>query len=243
MIGGLSGAKERNFPYSGNSFGSAYRQAFGWINQHAEKNSKVVFVFEHHPNIPSIFLRSDLELQNRNRSGFLRLGEYAVTLTYQGIENRSHYDMYLEKFIEPVYQSQVDGVPIVKVWKNDRDHLKILWPEFQDDKVSINKSKSGLSFDLGEVRKLSRLEIEYNQENCPTLASGVVLISRDGEVFDKLPGVLPTAWRISILGQQPADGKFIEPFVGQEARYIHLDLLPEDTCLNNMETYKIYYFD
>lgn len=244
LISGLKGAKERDFPAWGNSFGAVYRQGVIWINNHAEKNANVVFAYELHPNIPRLFFRTDLNVYNTNRSGYLRNGEYAIALISQGTERRSYYDMYLEEFISPVYQVVVDEVPILKVWKNDESHLKRPWAEELSQEASIKKGEidGELIFDLGIYQRLSRLEIDYNDKDCAPLKSGWVNISRDGDDWDVLPGRLPQSWRISFLGEQPKDGRFIEPFVGQEARFIRLHLMPTNTCLLRVKDFKIYHF-
>lgn len=242
LIGGLAGAKLNNFPYWGFSFGSPYRQGFEWLNRNAPKGSSIAFAYELTPNLPMPWVRPDLQFHNAARSGYLRTGEYAITLNYQGIENRSYYEMYLEKFIWPVHQIKVDGVPILTIWKNDDQHLKEKWEEAMAQKVNLNKTESKLIFDLGEKRALSRLEIDYDQRNCAPLKMGQVSVSSDGVVWQGVPGVLPDDWRIAELGEQPKNGKFIEPFVGQLAQYIELFLSPMDTCLKNVEEVRLYYF-
>ncbi|MDO8638527.1 MAG: glycosyltransferase family 39 protein [Candidatus Daviesbacteria bacterium] len=242
LIGGLSGAKKIDFPFWGNSFGSAYRQGIVYINQHAEKDAKIVYVYELIPNIPRIFLREDLILHNSNRSGYLRKGEYAITLTFQGTSTRSYYDMYLDKFIKPVFESKVDGVSIVKVWKNDNAHYIDQGEEKIDPQAKIETIRGGLIIELPEIRRLSRLEIDYDQQDCKKLASGYIAISVDDKSWQRLPGYLPDDWRISLMGEQPKDGKFVEPFVGQEAKFIEINLSPEDTCLKNVKNYRVYYF-
>ena len=242
LIGGLAGAKKANLPYWGFSFGNPYRQGFEWINSHAEKGAEVVFVHELMPNSPPLWVRPDILFYNHGRSGYLRHGEYAITLTYQGIENRSYYEMYLNKFIEPVYQVKVDGVAILKIWKNDDAHLKVRWDEQMAPKVKLTVSKSALLFDLGEVRKLSRLVLQYNQDNCKLLTDGYFKISQDNKNWQRLPGNLPDDWRVAVLGEQPKDGKFVEPFLGQVARYIELIVSPSDTCLKNVKDFSLYYF-
>lgn len=243
LVGGLAGAKEKDIPSWGNSYGAAYRQGVNWINENAEEGANVVYAHELIPNIPRIFLRTDLVFWNVNRSGYLRKGEYAITLTYDGTSERSYYDMYLERFIEPSYQASVDGVPILKVWKNDEKHLKLDWEEKLHSRVGLEKTEHGLEFDLKNDLLLSRLEIEYFEKNCPLLVSGRVAISKDGKLWQNLPGLLPRDWLIPVLGQQPKDGKFIQPFVGQRARYIRLYLSPEDTCLKNVKDFRAYVFE
>lgn len=243
LIGGLSGAKANNFPYWGESYGSPYRKAVEWINKNAEKDSKVVFNYELMPNIPSIFFRQDLHFSNVFRSGYLREGEYAITLISQGIATRSYYDMYLDKFLKPVYQIDIDGVPIIKIWKNDDTHLIVPWNEDSITKYKLTIDKSGLLIDLRQARELSRLEINYKDKDCQPLESGYVQISEDNKSWQRLPGNLPDDWRISISGAQPKNGVFIEPFVGQKARFISLVLSPQNTCLKQIVDLKIFFLE
>lgn len=242
LIGGLSGAKEKEIVAWGNTFGAAYRQGVDWINKNAEPNSNVVLAFGITPDIPHLFFRNDLTFQNRNRSGYLRQGEYAISLIIQGSDKRSYYDMYLDRFIEPVYSADVDGVSVLKVWKNDDQHLKSPWNELIDEKSQIEVDSEAITFSLSEPRRLSKLEIIYDEDNCSVLKNGTVQISTNKEVWTTVPGNLPSDWLVSVAGQQPLNGSFIEPFVGQTAQYIKILVSPEDTCLKKIKQYKIYYF-
>ncbi len=242
LIGGLKGAKERNIPSWGNTFGAAYREGIIWINKNAEPGSSVVMAHGLMPNIPKIWLRSDLNFTNSLRSGYLRQGEYAISLTSEGTDDSSYYDTYLSKFMKPVYEVKVDGVDILEVWKNDNTHLISPWNEENLSGVKMTRDNNGLTFDLGQVERVSRLEIDYQESSCQPLSSGYVRYSVNGKDWGENEGKLPQSWRIATLGQQPKDGKFLEPFVGQEIRYIKLGLSPQDACLNNVVDYKVFAF-
>lgn len=242
LIGGLKGAKERDFLGWGVSFGAPYREAIDWINKNAEPGAKLTTGFEILSNIPAIFIRPDIVYKS-NRSGYLRKGEYVISLRFQGADKRSYFDMYLDRMIEPVHEITVDGVAILKIWKNDAEHLKPEWREeaFLDN-LKFTKINRGLSFDAGKEIKLSRLEIKYNQNSCPELASGYLMVSRDSQEWERIPGVLPEEVRIRVLGIQPANGKFIEPFAGQIARYVNFYLMPPNTCVSQIESVRLFYF-
>lgn len=242
LIGGLQGAKDKNLPSWGNSFGAPYRQGIIWLNENVPPNGKVVFVRELMPNIPVVWLRPDINFHNSYRSGYLQKGEYAIGLTYQGTKDASYYDGFLETFVKPVYEVKVDNVGILKIWKNDKSELAFDPKEQVQDNASLEKLDSGLKIDLGKIHHLSRLEIHYSENNCQPLSEGIVRISQDGKNWQSLIGVLPRYWRVAALQEQPANGGFIEPFYGQSARFIDLILSPEDTCLKNVEDFKIYYF-
>lgn len=242
LIGGLGGARDRDFPGWGVSFGSPYREAIEWINKNVEPGAKVT-LSEILSNIPGVFIRPDIRYREKYASGYLMQGEYVISLRFQGAVQRSYFDMYLERMFEPVHQIVVDNVPILKIWKNDKDHLK---PEWENEVILENltfvKKDNGILFDIGQQVKLSRLEIEYDASGCPELAWGYIMLSKDGEAWERAPGVLPEEVRIKTLGIQPRDGKFIEPFAGQEARYIHLILSPPDTCLMQVKSSELHYF-
>lgn len=242
LIGGLGGAKDKKLPFWGNSFGAPYRQGVIWLNNNVPLNGKVAFVRELMPNIPVIWIRPDINFHNSYRSGYLQKGEYAIGLTYQGTKDASYYDGYLEMFLKPVYEVKVDGVGILKIWKNEREYLKIDTKEEVLENVILTKDEKGLTFDLGEVKKLSRLEIEYDERDCNKLKSGVVQLSINGKDFGQQWGALPGQWRVAALGEQPQNGSFIEPFLGQEAKVIRLVLSPSDTCLKNVKEFKVYHF-
>ncbi|MDO8619176.1 MAG: glycosyltransferase family 39 protein [Candidatus Daviesbacteria bacterium] len=242
IIGGLDKAKEKNIPAWGNSFGGPYRKGVEWINKSAPTGAKVALARELMPNIPRIWFRSDLSVSNSYRSGYLKQGEYVIGLVYEGTKDYSYFDSYLEDFLVPVYEIKVDNVGVLKVWINDAVHAKPGWVEELDVDVTYEELDTGLRFDLGSVRKLSRLEIEYSQDSCQELTAGSTRLSPNGKDWDELVGVYPRYWRIAVLQQQPSNGKFIEPFSGQTDRYIDLVLSPKDTCLRNIKSFKVYSF-
>lgn len=243
LIGGLSGAKERNFPAWGNSFGAAYRQGVVWLNDNAEQGAKVAYAHELIPNIPRIFLRQDLDLYNRNRSGALRGGEYTITLTYQGTEDRTYYDSYLNRFFEPVYEAKVDGVAVLKIWKNDIEHTK---PNFINqaiiNNVKIEQEEHSIRIDLGKVYSLSMLKAIYGEKNCAALISAYSQVSVDGINWGRLPGTMPDEdWNVTAYGAQPKKGEFIQPFAAERARYINYIIDPKDACLKNIQSLEVFH--
>lgn len=242
LIGGLEGAKQQNIPGWGNSFGAAYRQAFVWVNNNAEKGATVGFAYELMPNFPEIFVRRDLKLDNHSRSGSARWGEYAVTLTHQGSQNRSYYDNYLENFLNPVYQSGIDGVAVVKVWKNDLAHIKVGFSKEQELIPEVLSTKNGFRLDLGGNYYLSRVEGTFGDKNCKKLSSAFASVSEDGIVFRRLVGTMPNEdWNVEVYGKQPKVNSFIQPFAADKARYINYSIDPVDACLNNISSIKVFY--
>lgn len=125
LIGGLKGAKEKNFPDWGMTLGSVYKQGVDWINAHAEEGSKLALVRGLLQNVPPIALRRDVFFGEIYYSGPLKKGEYLMEVT----DYRWTLDIPKEKreYIETlksIYEVVVDDVPILTIWKNDFKHVK-----------------------------------------------------------------------------------------------------------------------
>lgn len=242
LIGGLSGAKRRDIPSWGNSFGAAYRQGVNWLNENVPVNAHVSYARELAPNIPKIWLRQDIVLHSGYRSGYLKEGEYVIGLTYQGVEKTSYYDRYLDRFLIPVYTVDVDGVSILKIWKNDKEHTKQGYlNETKLKKFTINKVGEGLMIDLGTLRTLSRLESDFSLYNCRALRSAGVSISEDGVEWERLPGTMPREdWSTPKLMIQPAKSHVLIPFAADKARYINISIDPRDACLFNLQNTNVF---
>lgn len=242
IIGGLAGAKEKDIPDWGNSFGSAYRQAFVWINNNVPTGSTVGFAYELMPNFPEIFVRRDLNFDNHSRSGSARWGEYTITLTYQGSVNRSYYDNYLERFLEPVYESKVDGVSVVKVWKNDASHTRKGFIKEERIDASVIKTNNGFVIDLGSIYHLSRIDVKFDNTDCQNLSSAYSQISEDGTSFRRIVGLMPKEdWNVETYGKQPKANSFIQPFAADKARFIDYVISPNNACMNNVTSLTVFY--
>lgn len=132
FIGGLSGARDRNFPSWGNSFGNAYLQGIKWLNENAQPNAKLALVQGTPANAPAVLLRKDINYLYSDTSndsyfsGDAKEGEYLMELTYNDTyKPDSEIWRYVDKFLIPVYEVKVDGVPILKIWKNDIEHTRL----------------------------------------------------------------------------------------------------------------------
>ncbi len=123
LIGGLSGAKARNFPDWGVTLGSVYQQGINWLNINAEPQASLALIRGLHSNIPRIKLRDDINFHNNYFSGVEQNGEYLMEVVDYNwelqIEEKTR--AYLRR-LKPVYTASVDGVPILKVWKNENEY-------------------------------------------------------------------------------------------------------------------------
>ena len=246
LIGGLRGAKEKDTPFWGNSFGAAYRQGIVWINENLPYGAKIAYARELLPNIPMLWLRPDLALHNSFRSGYLKKGEYIIALVYQGVEKTSYFDRYLDRFLIPIYEAKVDDVPILKIWKNDLEYTKKEYlSEKEADDFTMSTKEGTIIFNFGGTIYLSRLEVSYIENfSCNKISSAYVQISEDGEKWERLPGTMPNEdWSTPQIGIQPKNGKFIIPFAAEKLRYLRIISFPIDSCLTRINTKKVYYFD
>lgn len=121
LMGGLRGASQQNFADWGITLGSVYRQGIDWINQYAEKDAKLALVNGYMSNIPRIWIRQDIGFNEKYYSGSLKKGEYIMEVTDYSwmILTPSDKQLYLDS-LTPVHQITVDGVAILKIWKNDK---------------------------------------------------------------------------------------------------------------------------
>ncbi len=227
LIGGLSGAKEKNYPYWGLNLGSSYLQAVRWLNEHAQKNAKVAFVISTATNIPKIFFRKDIEFHNGAWSGAERKGEYLIEAVHSGwIRDWYYAGEYVDKVLVPVYEVKVDGVPIVKVWKNDNEHAmeKYIHEKKIDAKdIMWEKEHEVFIITLKQPYDLMGVTIDYKSDSCPPLEKGSVFLSLDRVVWHQE--------REPIRRAMNSEGKFSYPIVAKKAMYIKIDAPQDASCL------------
>lgn len=229
LVGGLPAVKAAGVPYWGNSFGNGYWQMMQWLNQNAEKNSKLALIQGTGLNIPKIKLRPDIAYSNAYWSGINREGEYLIELTHQDSIRLYPYAWdYVEKFLETVYEVKVDGVTIAKVWKNDLAHTK---PEFKKNNIRYTKpfkvevKDSSLIAILEENVLLTVLTIPVDSKKC--VVKGKVLTSLDGTTWSEEPDQLPTTTQ---LGSK-TDNLVTFYFSGKKAKYLKLELDSMQSCV------------
>lgn len=125
LIGGLNGAWKRNFPDWGTTIGSAYKGGIEWINLHTERDSRVALVNGLLSNVPRISIRPDIYFSESHYSGDKKQGEYlmeVIDYRWNSVTLQEKIK-YLETLV-PVYEEKVDGVAILKIWKNDILHTR-----------------------------------------------------------------------------------------------------------------------
>lgn len=237
LIGGLSGAKKANIPGWGYNDGGIYRKATDWLNQNAKKNSHIAVAFSEPADFYIPELRKDL-LADNLFSGYLQKGEYVIGLTHDNGLEHTYRLKYSETFLEPVYEYVVDGVPLIKIWKNDKEHLKGEFADFKYEDIYLmpQRDKNDLLWNLEEERRVMAVEIAFGKDNsCKPLENAIFQISLDRQNWETLPETYPGG-TLSYLGDQPKDNKLVAPIAGVMASEFTLTAYPSDSCIFNVES-------
>ncbi len=226
LIGGLSGAKEKNFPSWGLSLGNSYRQGVNWINTNAEPNAQVALVVNPAPAIPPILFREDIQFFNGSWSGEEKKGEYLIETIFDNWMRVYFYPAeYVDRMLEPVYEAKVDNVAIAKVWKNDSAHTK---PEFRNKKlidsknIAFTRAGETIEIALDEEAVLINVTMYYETDHCIPMSGGRVFISADGKTWGKLAQPVVEAYVHS--------EKLSYPIAGWSGRYIKFSLSQVESC-------------
>lgn len=238
LIGGLSSAKAKNIPSWGNTYGNVYLQGVKWINENAEKGAKIALPVAVMSNIPRTMLRSDLDYTKPHWSGLNRWGEYGIEMDYDWWPKLWYSFQYYDVFLNPVYEVKVDGVPLLKIWKNDLAHTK---PAFREEniyspvsiKVENNLFNSQLKIDLGRDIFLTRLKVVHSDSFCQEQVDGYVALSLDGKIWKREPE--PITFPQGAPGESGEligwnNQNFVYMFAGKKARYIVLNPQMENSC-------------
>lgn len=195
LIGGLRGAKEMDYPSWGNSFGNAYKEGIEWINSNAPLNSKVALLQGTSANAPLIWFRKDIDYKKENWSGFERKEEYLMELTFNDTGKSFNFAWeYIDKFLNPVYELKVDGVPILKIWKNDLIHTKA---EMRKNKlmylgnINLKTEKNALIISLDKVYSLIGVKVNLPSDLCSDIKVCFLEISKDGQNWDRQKDQIP----------------------------------------------------
>lgn len=234
LIGGFQGAVEQNFPGYGNTYGSVTLHGVHWLNKHAEPNAKLALVSGNAQNVSRATMREDIELSNGSRSGYNLEGEYLVLpVVGQDIFGSTFRHQYPNKFLNPVYDLQVDGVSILKIWKNDKKYLKK--GVDPDELTKLNKARIKTEIDhkkifikLEEKAKLRALGITLPSDECKQQIVGARLeLAENDEDFIPVPDSINGYTEREILGY---GADYVYLFAGNEVQNLALFLPTTYQC-------------
>lgn len=221
VIGGLPGAAKKNFPDWHSTLGNPYLQGVHWLNLHAEKDAKLTLALGTMTNIPSIKLREDIRYDNSQESVVWREGEYIMGLTYYGFPLPYYDAFYPERYLIPIHEVKVEGIPILRIWKNDLTHTK---PGFVNEKELIPKTERkeyGLFVDLEKEVFLTKIEFTFDPNLCREKNAGLYT-SLDSINWKREPEGLFDV-QVPRIKKNTSSGKIIHLIAAQPARYLKIE--------------------
>ncbi len=231
LVGGLPGAKNLNIPYWGNTYGNVYAQGINWLNKNAVSDAKLGLPIATMGNVLRTKLRSDIDFWNGNWSGLNRAGEYEMEMYFDWPPKAWYSFAYYDVYLDPVYEAKVDGVTLLKIWKNDLQHTKKGFEKevvYEPESVGVNKNQ--MTIDVGKEIQLTKVLISHNKTNCVPLKDGYIAISLDGETWAREPEPITTA-QVPITTSVLNDKTFVFLFAAKPARYIMIDTLVGGSCV------------
>ena len=156
-----------------------------------------------------------------------------MELTFNDTAREFHYEWeYLDNFLIPIYEVNVDGVSILKIWKNDWEHTRKGYQLNETEysgPVSINKVNDSLTVDMQKDLILSRINFSYsNQKNCTPISMSFVETSADGNSWLREKDWIP--YPQVGLKSNSQDNKITYYFAGRKTRMFRFLLNTEDSC-------------
>ncbi len=230
LVGGLAGARDKNIPYWGYNYGNVYLQGVNWLNVNAEPNAKLGLAIVNMVNVPRLKLRDDIDFSNSYPSGSVLQGEYVMEMSNQWGPKIMYSYLYYDTYLNPVYEVKVDGVTLLTIWKNDREHLKKGFEkEIEYIPSNIKIDKNILTVDLGKEVVLTKIKISHSDVNCDKQKGGYVMLSLDKTNWKQEPETIdypqiPVQW----LGVDK--NTFVFLFVAKKMRYLYLDTQMTNSC-------------
>lgn len=223
LIGGLNGAAQKNFPGYGNTYGNASLQGIRWLNRYGEPNSKLALLSGNAQEVSRGLLREDIDFANGYRSGYNQAGEYQMVLTTADQVSSSEIFryQYLNTYLNPVYDLKIEGVSILKIWKNSKDHLKSgVNLDQKIEQINVERSDKGIVIRLSEKKNLKALTLILPNIECRNEMIGAkIYLSIDGKEY------IEKADEIGGFAEEETRGfeaDFVYLFSGDGARYIKI---------------------
>lgn len=234
FIGGINGARTQNLTGWGNTDGGIYEVAMRWINKNAKKNSHIAVGYSETADFYLPEFRSDLVPDN-SFSGYLAKGEYIIALTHNSELENTYRMLYPQNMLKPLYIYSVDGVPLVKIWKNEKKYFKNDIKKLKERKISLPTSKEGsiLKWNLLEKDKVVNIKVNFKKDSsCKKLENAYFTVTSDGVNWITLPESYPTIV-IDQYGLQPNKESLNAPIAGLDIHSIKLYTDPSNNCLEN----------
>lgn len=231
LIGGLKGAEEKEIPSRGNTYGNVYYQGIDWLNKNAEPNAKAGFPLATMGNLPKWKLRTDIDFSNTYWSGPDRKGEYELELNFEWAPKYWYSFQYYDTYLEPVYEVKVNGVSLLKVWKNDLEHTKKGYEKevvYKSISQKINAGK--LEVDFGKEIALTRVIIKHDEVGCDKqIGSGFSATSLDGIKWERESD--PISYPQVPITVAKWNNTFDFLYPAKKTRYLLVDTQMDNSCI------------
>lgn len=245
LVGGLKGASLRGLPGAGETMGNVYLQGIKWLNTHAEKNAKFGLPVGLGSNIPQQFLRKDITF-GPYFSGSARRGEYMMEKVSVGFPLSTTYSFdYLNNIVDPIHEVKVDGVTLLRIWKNDTAHTKKEYlheVELSSYKIEENEESNSLTFSFLDFTPVSRLEIDHNTEDCKLNEVAGQVKTVPGKINEiRTPIVWYSHQGIYSIELNKND-KFVWFFDGKNLTSISLTMADGNSCLLQYKKIRLFKF-
>lgn len=241
IIGGFSGAHDKNIPGWGNSYGNVYLQGVEWLNENAEENAKLALPINTPYFIPRTKLRSDIDFSNAYLSGDKHLGEYIMEHYFDWYPRTWFRYAYYETYLMAVYEIKVDGVPLFKIWKNSPEYLREGYDKeipyhpktVKEESIEVAPEEfhRRITIDLGREVHITRLTLEHSTLDCDEqlVTYGYIALSSDGKAWMREPEDIITPQAKLEEGEYDED-TFTFLFAAKKARYVLVDTQMENSC-------------
>jgi hypothetical protein len=244
LIGGLAGAAERSYPYAGNTMGNVYLQGIKWVNDNAEKDARLALPIGNITNLPWMKLREDIYFSNIFASNILRLGEYVMDTEQQG-KIQNYQTSYYRQYVKPIYEVKVDNVPILKIWKNDKEHTYpgFLTTKEVESKLLWDGKTKDVIFDFDKLVVLERFSLNF-ESSCKEALGG-----KEQKIYYSVDGY---HWNVETMSDWSFNGwttdyseegrKILAEhdqvflLAGRKARFLKIDLPKE--CFGKIENWE-----
>ncbi|MFZ2025203.1 MAG: glycosyltransferase family 39 protein [Microgenomates group bacterium] len=179
LIGGLNGAIRYGLEGSDNTYGNAYKQGIRWINDHVESGATVSLGMGIRSAIPDTYLRSDINYMGDQSKIPEQQGEYIMELAYPGMNVNDYFRIrYALRFLDPVHVVMVDGVPLLYIWKNDKQHTNVDQTVETEVDMSAYQKKyvdDSIQFSFASTVVIKRVEFAYDNPACALRVQNAIL--------------------------------------------------------------------
>lgn len=231
IAGGLKGAKDLKLYEWEGSYDNVYRQGIAWFNTHAEEKARLAHLDGTMLSISPLWLRDDIRYGSFF-SGYAARGEYVISLVYPDEPHVFGYN-YLSKFLVPVYSLKIDGVDVLKIWKNDPKFTNPLYKNqvSLDQKFTPKKHilDGRIIWDIGLGRSMTVTKLLINYESHCSEPKGVWSVILKGK--EKFLSLNETALN--------NDQKEID-FPAEQADIIRNWDVEGNGCIHNLKVDKIF---